>query len=78
MAEEIKKDPRDLDGDGKVTLSEKIQYGLKQAGEKAGKIVDEAKEKGKDLYAKASVKTKETVDAAKAKVQELKDKKKEA
>ena len=78
MAEELEKDPRDLNGDGKVSLSEKIQYGLKQAGAKAEEIMGEAKEKGKELYAKASDKAKETVDAAKAKVQEIKDKKKEA
>ena len=31
MCEETPKDPRDLNGDGKVTLTEKIQYKADQA-----------------------------------------------
>ena len=72
LADELsEKAPDDLNGDGTVTLGEKIQYGLKQASKKAGKVVGEAKDKGKDIYDKASAKTKKAVSAAKNKVQEL-------
>ena len=40
-------DPRDLNGDGKVTLSEKIQYAAGQAAEKAKVVYSEAKERGR-------------------------------
>ena len=38
MAEETIKDPRDLNGDGKVTLDEKIKYAASKAGEKLSEV----------------------------------------
>ena len=47
--EEIKNqetlDPRDLNGDGKVTLKEKVQYTAGQAVDKAADALDTAKQK---------------------------------
>lgn len=85
MSEESK-DPRDLNGDGKVTLGEKIQYAAGKAGEKVKEVAGEMKENAKDLYAKAAPKAKEVlaemkenaedlVDKAKGKIDSLKDKK---
>ena len=62
MCEETPKDPRDLNGDGKVTLSEKIQYKADQAKDKIEAALKDAKEDAKELYAKASVKAKEKID----------------
>ncbi|MBQ4189486.1 MAG: hypothetical protein II660_05825, partial [Bacteroidales bacterium] len=59
MAEEVK-NPMDLNGDGKVTIAEKVQY-------KAGQAYDKIKEEAKDLGEKAAVKAKEL--GAKAKVE---------
>ena len=44
MSEESK-DPRDLNGDGKVTLGEKIQYAAGKAGEKVKEVAGEMKRK---------------------------------
>ena len=67
MEENINKDaidPRDLNGDGKVTLKEKVQYTANQAVDKA-----------KDVYAEAKEEVAEAAGKAKAKVSELKNKK---
>ena len=81
--EEEKKNPMDLNGDGKVTFGEKVQYYAGKAGEKVEegvkKVYEGVKEDAKDaledakvLAAKAKEKGKE---AAKAKIQDLKEKK---
>jgi hypothetical protein len=89
MAEETK-NPMDLNGDGKVTLSERAQYYAGKAGEKieqaAGKLKDEVKadakefgakaaDKAKDVYADAKEELAEAAVKAKAKVEEFKNKK---
>jgi Ca2+-binding EF-hand superfamily protein len=51
MEEEIKKNPADLNGDGKVSFSEKLQAA-------AGKVADKAKE----TYGKAKERTEEVID----------------
>ena len=51
MSDEPKKKAMDLDGDGKVTLDEAIQYTKDKAGEIAGKAkvkLDELGEEAKD------------------------------
>ncbi|MBR6055544.1 MAG: hypothetical protein IKP46_09460 [Bacteroidales bacterium] len=53
MAEEINRDPRDLDGDGKVTLEEKIKYAASKATEKLNEVAGNLKEKGENLAEKA-------------------------
>ena len=84
--EECCQDPRDLNGDGKVTLSEKIQYAAGKAGEKVKEVAGEMKEGAKNLYDKAAPKAKEVfaemkenaedlMDKAKDKIDSLKDKK---
>lgn len=77
MSEETIKDPRDLNGDGKVTLDEKIKYAASKAGEKLGKVADEVKENAKELYAKAAPKAKEVFDEMKENAEGLVDKAKE-
>ncbi len=52
MEEEKKLDPRDLDGDGKVTLEEKFKYAVSQAKEKLEEVVEEAKGKVENLTGK--------------------------
>ena len=85
MSEETK-DPRALNGDGKVTLEEKIKYAANKAGEKISVMAGEMKENAKELYDKAAPKAKEVfaemkenatelVDKAKDKVDSLKAKK---
>ena len=80
------KDPRDLNGDGKVTLEEKIKYAAAKAGEKLSEVAGEVKENAKELYDTAAPKAKEVfaemkenatelVDKAKDKVDSLKEKK---
>ena len=39
MSEENVKNPMDLNGDGKVTLGEKVQYGVGKAQEKVEKAI---------------------------------------
>ncbi|MBQ6959014.1 MAG: hypothetical protein IKG90_01680 [Bacteroidales bacterium] len=84
--EECCKDPRDLNGDGKVTLDEKIKYAAGKAGEKMKEVAGEMKENAKNLYDKAAPKAKEVfaemkenaenlMDKAKDKIDSLKDKK---
>ena len=51
MAEDIK-NPMDLNGDGKVTIAEKVQY-------KAGQAYDKIKEEAKELTDKAKAKISE-------------------
>ena len=58
MSEETK-DPRDLNGDGKVTFEEKVKYAAGKAGEKLKEVSAEMKENAKELYAKAAPKAKE-------------------
>ena len=70
MAEETK-NPMDLNGDGKVTVGEKVQY---YAG-KAKEVGAKAKEKAKEVYAEAKEDAKELKEKAKAKVDEIKAKK---
>lgn len=69
MSEE-NKNPMDLDGDGKVTIKERIQYTAMQAKAKAEEIAEQVKEseayaKAKDVAAKASGKASEMIDKAK-------------
>ena len=84
--EECCKDPRDLNGDGKVTLDEKIKYAAGKAGEKMKEVAGEMKENAKNLYDKTAPKAKEVfsemkdnpenlMDKAKYKIDSLKDKK---
>ncbi|MBR6003004.1 MAG: hypothetical protein IK045_09120 [Bacteroidales bacterium] len=49
MEEDKKLDPRDLDGDGKVTLEEKIKFAAGQASKKLNDVVDEVKGKIENL-----------------------------
>lgn len=67
-------DPRDLNGDGKVTLMEKIQYATGQAAEKAKDVYSEAKEKTVEVAGKVADKSKELYAEAKDKASDLKDK----
>ncbi|MBO4476355.1 MAG: hypothetical protein J5737_06515 [Bacteroidales bacterium] len=76
MSEEIK-DPRDLNGDGKVTLEEKIKYAAGKAGEKLNEVAGEMKENAKDLYAKAAPKAKEVLGEMKENAVEMMDKAKD-
>ena len=63
MAEEVK-NPMDLNGDGKVTIAEKVQY-------KAGQAYDKIKEEAKEAYDKASLKAKDLGEKAAVKAKEL-------
>ena len=73
MSEE-QKDPRDLNGDGKITLGEKIQHAAEIAGKKLGEVTDEMVDNAKDLYAKASPKAKEIFGEVKDNAADLMDK----
>ena len=88
MEEEMNKDPRDLNGDGKVTIDEKIKYAAAKAGEKieeaaaevkvgAKKLYDKAAPKAKEVFAEVKVKAEDLSDKAKCKINSLKDKKEE-
>jgi uncharacterized protein YjbJ (UPF0337 family) len=77
MSEETKKDPRDLNDDGKVTLDEKIKYAAGKAGEKLGEVAEEMKENAKELYEKAAPKAKEIYGEMKENAAELVGKAKE-
>ena len=70
MSEELK-DPRDLNGDGKVSLEEKIKYAAGKAGEKLGEVAEEMKANAKDLYEKAAPKAKEVLGEMKENAAEL-------
>ena len=59
-------DPRDLNGDGKVTIDEKVKYAATKAGEKLKEVAGEAKEGAKKLF-----------DQAKSKIDSLTQKKSE-
>ena len=74
MSEETLKDPRDLNGDGKVTLGEKIQHAAEVAGKKMGEVADEMVVNAKDLYAKAAPKAKEVLGEVKENASGLMDK----
>ena len=72
--EEEKKDPRDLNGDGKVTLEEKLTYAATVASEKLSKAAGEVKEGAKKLYDKAAPKAKELFAEAREKGEALAEK----
>ena len=89
MSEENVKNPMDLNGDGKVTFGEKVQYTAGKAAEKVeeavNKVYDGVKEDAKDaledakkLYGKASEKAKDLGDKAKDVYSEAADKAKDA
>lgn len=82
MNEENAKDPRDLNGDGKVSLNEKLTYMAGEASDKleaaASKLADDAKEfagkaadKAEELFAEAKVKANEFADKASDKAKDL-------
>lgn len=71
---ENKKDPRDLNGDGKVTLDEKIKYAAGKAGEKLSEVAGEMKENAKELYEKAAPKAKEVLSEMKENAEDLAEK----
>ena len=77
MAEEQKLDPRDLNGDGKVTFDEKVKYVAAKAGEKISVVAENVKEKSKDLYEKAAPKAKEAFADLKEKGADLAEKAKD-
>lgn len=52
MEEQKNLDPRDLDGDGKVTLEEKIKYVAGEASKKLNDVVGEVKGKIENLTGK--------------------------
>jgi len=64
MSEELK-DPRDLNGDGKVSFEEKVKYAADKASEKLCEVAEEVKENAKELYDKAAPKAKEVLDEMK-------------
>jgi ElaB/YqjD/DUF883 family membrane-anchored ribosome-binding protein len=71
------KDPRDLNGDGKVTIEEKIKYAACKAGEKLSEVAGEVKENAKELYDKAAPKAREIYGEMKENAAELMDKAKD-
>ena len=71
MEENMNKDPRDLNGDGKVTLDEKIKYAAAKAGEKLGEVAGEMKDNAKKLYDKAAPKAKEVFAEMKENAEDL-------
>ena len=75
MEENIKNqeaiDPRDLNGDGKVTLKEKVQYTAGQAVDKAKDIYADAKEKTVEVAGKVADKAKDVYADAKEKTVEV-------
>ena len=70
MSEENVKNPMDLNGDGKVTLGEKVQYGVGKAQEKVEKAIGDIADDAKEAYGKAKEKGKEYYDVAKEKAAE--------
>ena len=77
MEEEKKLDPRDLDGDGKVTFEEKVKYAAAQAGKKISEVAAGAKEGAQKLYDKAAPKAKSAFEDVKGKISNLTGKKEE-
>lgn len=71
-------DPRDLDGDGKVTFKEKVQYTADKAVDKAEELVNQVADSAKEVYAGAKEKTVEiagkVADKSKEIYAEAKDK----
>ena len=65
MEEEKKLDPRDLNGDGKVTLEEKLRYAATKASDKLSEVAGEVKDGAKKAYCKAAPKAKEAFAEAK-------------
>ena len=55
MSEENVKNPMDLNGDGKVTLAERVQYAAGKAGEKIDQAMDQIKADAKVTAADAKV-----------------------
>ena len=64
-------DPRDLNGDGKVTLKEKVQYAAGQAAEKAKEVAGKVADKSKEVYAEAKEKTVEVAGKVADKSKEI-------
>ena len=73
MSEETQKDPRDLNGDGKVSFDEKFKAAADKASKKISEIADEMAENAKDLYDKASPKAKEIFSEVKGNADKLMD-----
>ena len=80
MSDENVKNPMDLNGDGKVTFAEKVQYAADKAGEKIDQAMGQIKEDAKDVagkvkeaYGKAADKTKEVCAEATEAVKEAVD-----
>ena len=69
--EEEKKNPMDLNGDGKVTLGEKVQY-------YAGKASDKVEESVKKVYEGVKEDAKDALEDAKVLAAKAKEKGKEA
>ena len=67
-------DPRDLNGDGKVSFGEKVQYAAGKAADKAKEVYAEAKEKTVEVAGKVAEKSKEFYAEAKEKAGDLKEK----
>ena len=72
----------DLDGDGKVTFKEKVQFTAGKVADKSKAAYAEAKDKAvelggkaKDAFAEAKEKAADAIDTAKQKIQEKKDEK---
>jgi len=73
MNENVEKNPMDLNGDGKVTFSEKVQYTVGKAQEKTEEVLNEIKDDAVEALGEAKVlagKAKEKAAEAKVKVGE--------
>ena len=70
MNEENAKDPRDLNGDGKVSLNEKLTYMANEADD-AKEFAGKAADKAEELFAEAKVKANEFADKASDKAKDL-------
>lgn len=64
-------DPRDLNKDGKVSFTEKVQFAAGQAKEKAVEVAGKVAEKSKVVYAEAKEKTVEVAGKVADKSKEL-------
>jgi uncharacterized protein YjbJ (UPF0337 family) len=73
MSEETLKDPRDLNGDGKVSLDEKLKCAAAKASKKFNEVADEMVDNAKDLYEKAAPKAKEVFGEMKGNADKLMD-----
>ncbi len=77
MSEENVKNPMDLNGDGKVTLGEKVQYNVGKAQEKVEKAINDIAADAKDVAGKVVEKGKEYYDVAADKAKDVADKAKD-